>query len=49
LQRQYYENGLGHLSFFVDWTYVAFDSFEDFPEIKEIDKQEIFKKKEKRK
>jgi len=27
-----------------DFTYVAFDSFEGFPEIKEIDKQEIFEK-----
>lgn len=27
-----------------DWTYVAFDSFEGFPEIQEIDKQEIWEK-----
>jgi len=27
-----------------DFTYVAFDSFEGFPEISEIDKQEIFEK-----
>lgn len=27
-----------------DWSYVAFDSFEGLPEIKEIDRQEIFQK-----
>lgn len=27
-----------------DWTYLAFDSFEGFPEIAEIDKQEIWEK-----
>lgn len=28
----------------LDFTYVGFDSFQGFPEISEIDKQEIFKK-----
>ena len=31
-----------HSRFLFDWTYVAFDSFEGFPEIAEIDRQEIW-------
>jgi len=31
-----------HSRYLFDWTYVAFDSFEGFPEIAEIDRQEAF-------
>jgi len=31
-----------HSRYLFDWTYVAFDSFEGFPEIAEIDRQEIW-------